>query len=218
MKLVGYARVSTEEQSLELQRTALRNAGCHEIFEDFGISGATATRRGLTTALERVKGGDTLVVWRLDRLGRSLAHLISTINRLEKRGVHFKSLNESIDTSSSGGRLVFHIMGAMAEFERALISERTRAGMRAAKRQGQHLGRPPAFEPEKHFEILGALERGETRRSVAERYGVSLRTVDRLKQKPPADEQSCLAVHATAMSPGETTAARRATKSPYPGG
>jgi DNA invertase Pin-like site-specific DNA recombinase len=123
--LIGYARVSTDDQNLELQLAALKGIGCDRIFQDAGVSGKVAKRPGLGKALAALKRGDTLVVWRLDRLGRSLSHLIETIGMLEKRSVHFRSLTETIDTSSSGGRLVFHLMGAMAEFEHALISERT---------------------------------------------------------------------------------------------
>lgn len=133
MRLVGYARVSTVEQSLDLQIAALKTAGCTDIFTDQGLSGADFQRPGLKKALHHLKSGDMLVVWRLDRLGRSLVDLIQTVNGLSKRGCEFRSLTESIDTSSSGGRLVFHMMGAMAEFERAIISERTKAGMEAAR-------------------------------------------------------------------------------------
>jgi DNA invertase Pin-like site-specific DNA recombinase len=178
--IIGYARVSTEEQNLGLQIAALQQAGCQLIFEDKGYSGIAATRPGLDAALERLETGDTLVVWRLDRLGRSLVHLVETINGFDRRGVHFRSLNESIDTSNSGGRLVFHIMAAMAEFEHALISERTRAGMLTARAAGKHLGRPSALSPEQAAEALCALEKGESNSSVASRYGVHAKTIRRL--------------------------------------
>ena len=122
--LIGYARVSTHEQNLTLQTDALKQAGCRKIFED-RVSGAGGERTGLKTALEYAREGDSLLVWRLDRLGRSLKDLIELIAGLEKRGVGFRSLQESIDTTTSGGRLIFHVFGALAEFERNLIRERT---------------------------------------------------------------------------------------------
>ena len=122
--LIGYARVSTGEQNLTLQTDALKQAGCRRVFED-KVSGAKRDRPGLKAALEYVREGDTLLVWRLDRLGRSLKDLIELIAGLEKRGVGFRSLQESIDTTTSGGRLIFHVFGALAEFERNLIRERT---------------------------------------------------------------------------------------------
>src|SRR3712207_593563 len=124
--LIGYARVSTLDQSFALQQDALTAAGCQRTFTDTA-SGARADRPGLAQALAYAREGDTLVVWRLDRLGRSLAHLIKTIRDLQERGIHFKSLQEQLDTGTSGGRLVFHVFGALAEFERDLIRERTRA-------------------------------------------------------------------------------------------
>lgn len=181
--LIGYARVSTEEQSLEMQHAALLKAGCERIFQDAGTSGATSVRPGLENLLAELETGDTLVVWRLDRLGRSLAHLISTVTRLEKRGVNFCSLSENIDTTTSGGRLVFHIMGAMAEFERALISERTRAGMITARTSGRRMGRPPALGTEEESEVWHALAQGASKQEIAARFGISLRTVNRLVQR-----------------------------------
>lgn len=141
--LIGYARVSTREQTLNLQQDALQKAGCEKVYSD-EISGVKAERPGLQQALEYVRTGDTLVVWRLDRLGRSLKHLIETITALEQRGIGFKSLNENIDTTTSGGKLVFHLFGALAEFERDLIRERTKAGLAAARARGRMGGRPKA--------------------------------------------------------------------------
>ena len=140
--LIGYARVSTDEQSLALQIDALARAGCGRVFEDSGVSGALASRPALDKALESLRAGDTLVTWRLDRLGRSLSHLISFVAKLESKGVAFTSLTEAIDTRTASGRLLFHVMGALAEFERSLISERTKAGMAAARLRGKVLGRP----------------------------------------------------------------------------
>lgn len=140
---VGYARVSTGDQSLDLQLSALRSASCEAIYEDHGVSGATTDRLGLSQALARLQHGDVLVTWKLDRLGRSLAHLIALTVELETRGVRLVSLSEAIDTCSPSGRLLFHVMGALAEFERALIGERTRAGIAAARERGMKIGRPP---------------------------------------------------------------------------
>src|SRR5262249_11965984 len=136
---VGYVRCSTQEQNLDLQLDALR--GCVSVFSDQGISGTARERPGLTDALNALREGDTLVVWRLDRLARSLGHLIEIVETLKARGVGFASVTENIDTSSAGGKLFFHIVGAMAEFELSLIRERTVAGLKAAKQRGQSLGR-----------------------------------------------------------------------------
>jgi DNA invertase Pin-like site-specific DNA recombinase len=142
--LIGYARVSTHEQTLNLQQDALKKAKCTKIFTDTA-SGIKTERKGLEEALTYVRKGDTLVVWRLDRLGRSLPHLISTMTGLEDRGIGFKSLTENIDTTTSGGKLIFHIFGALAEFERNLIRERTQAGLSAARARGKRGGRPKAL-------------------------------------------------------------------------
>ncbi|OXJ35910.1 DNA resolvase [Burkholderia sp. HI2714] len=139
---IGYARVSTEEQSLDLQLLALQAAGCDKILSDHGASGSRFDRAGLHEALSGVQAGDTLVVWRLDRLGRSLGHLVEVVGGLGKRNVEFVSLTESIDTRSPTGMLMFHLIAALAEFERSLISERTRAGMAAARVRGAKIGRP----------------------------------------------------------------------------
>lgn len=145
---IGYARISTDEQSLDLQRDALWRAGCAEIFEDQGISGIAKQRVGLEGALARLQAGDVLVVWKLDRLGRSLSHLIDTVRQLGESGAGFASLSENIDTTTAGGKLVFHIMGALTEFERSLIVERVNAGIAAAKKRGKHVGRPRKLTPE----------------------------------------------------------------------
>lgn len=144
--LIGYARVSTGDQTLDLQTDALTTAGCDRIFTDT-TSGAKAERPGLAQALEYVRQGDTLVVWRLDRLGRSLQHLIATVTELEGRGIGFRSLTEAIDTTTPGGKLIFHIFGALAEFEREIIRERTNAGLAAARARGRHGGRPSKLTP-----------------------------------------------------------------------
>ena len=138
---IGYARVSTDEQTLNLQLDALKAAGCTRTYTDTA-SGAAPERPGLADALDHCRAGDTLVVWRLDRLGRSLPHLIETVTTLAAREVGFKSLTEAIDTTSPGGKLIFHIFGALAEFERDLIRTRTRAGLTAARARGRTGGRP----------------------------------------------------------------------------
>jgi len=142
--LIGYARVSTADQTLALQQDALTKGGCSKIFTDTA-SGATTERPGLTEALSYVRTGDTLVVWRLDRLGRSLKDLIERITQLQAKNIGFKSLTENIDTTTSGGKLIFHIFGALAEFERELIRERTQAGLSAARARGRTGGRPKAL-------------------------------------------------------------------------
>src|SRR3954452_548255 len=141
--LLGYARVSTHDQTLALQQDALTQAGCDRVFTDTA-SGAAAERDGLEEALSHIRSGDTLVVWKLDRLGRSLPHLIETITRLQERGIGFKSLTEQIDTTTSGGKLIFHVFGALAELEREVIRERTQAGLIAARARGRHGGHPRA--------------------------------------------------------------------------
>jgi DNA invertase Pin-like site-specific DNA recombinase len=146
--LIGYARVSTDDQKLNLQQDALHTAGCEKIFEDY-LSGARATRPGLTSALEMARSGDTLVVWRLDRLGRSLKDLIQLTETLKQGSIGLQSLQESIDTTTSSGQLIFHLFGALAEFERNLIRERTNAGLVAARARGKLGGRPKALDSNK---------------------------------------------------------------------
>jgi DNA invertase Pin-like site-specific DNA recombinase len=142
---IGYARVSTADQYLRMQEDALKNAGCDEIFTDV-ISGVKSQRPGLDEALNYLREGDTLVVWKLDRLGRSIQHLIHTVTYLLDKKIGFKSLQENIDTSTSGGKLIFHIFSALAEFERDLIQERTQAGLKAARARGKMGGRPPLLD------------------------------------------------------------------------
>lgn len=178
--IVGYARVSTEQQNLDLQINALTSAGCVRIYEDQGRSGYSFDREGLDAALESMKPGSTLVVWRLDRLGRSLSGLVQLIEKLGKREIHFKSVMENIDTSSPGGRLMFHMMAALAEFERAVIAERTCAGLAAAKARGSTLGRPKALrEADVQHALHDLQSEGKLMIEVAERYGVSVRTLQR---------------------------------------
>lgn len=146
--LVGYARVSTDDQHLHLQIDALQQAGCEKVYTD-EISGAKAERPGLSEALAFVRAGDTFVVWRLDRLGRSIKDLIARIDELKQRHVAFRSLTENIDTTSSGGKFMFHVFSALAEFERDLIRERTMAGLIAARARGRRGGRPRRLRDEK---------------------------------------------------------------------
>jgi DNA invertase Pin-like site-specific DNA recombinase len=146
--LIGYARVSTDDQKLDLQIDALKLAGCEKIFDDY-MSGVKAERPGLTKALEMCRAGDTLVVWRLDRLGRSLKNLIELAEGLKQREIGLRSLQEAIDTTTSGGQLIFHMFGALAEFERNLLRERTKAGLNAARARGRTGGRPKALDAKK---------------------------------------------------------------------
>ncbi|RME56085.1 MAG: recombinase family protein [Caldilineae bacterium] len=146
--LVGYARVSTDDQNLDLQLDALREAGCERVFTD-EMSGAKAERPGLQEALDFLRTGDALVVWRLDRLGRSLKDLVQRVEELRERGVDFRSLHESIDTTSPVGKFQFHVFSALAEFERDLIRERTMAGLQAARARGRLGGRKRTMTPEK---------------------------------------------------------------------
>lgn len=146
--LLGYARVSTDEQTTRLQLDALEEVGCERTFSETA-SGAAADRPVLAEVLSHARRGDTLVVWRLDRLGRSLAHLIDVVQRLEAVGVGFRSVTEGIDTTTANGRLVFHLFGALAQFERELMRERTHAGLAAARARGRKGGRPPKLNAEK---------------------------------------------------------------------
>ena len=176
--MIGYARVSTEDQNLDMQRRALEAAGCGQIFED-RVSGVAVRRPGLDRAFRALTEGDMLVVWRLDRLGRSLPHLIELIQTLGNTGCGFRSLTENIDTTTPGGRLIFHVMGALAEFERSLIQERTRAGMAAAKRRGVVIGRRKALSTAQILQARKMIECGEDTASVARSLKVGRSTLYR---------------------------------------
>ncbi len=187
---IGYARVSTHEQKLDLQTDALRGAGCERLFTDT-VSGAKAERPGLQQALAACQAGDTLVVWKLDRLGRSLPHLVQTVRDLGERGVGFQTLRESIDTTSSGGKLVFHLFAALAEFERDLIRERTHAGLSAARARGRKGGRPKGVNQAKQKAAL-ALKQDPSYsiREICQMVGISRNTyykytVQAPEQPPP---------------------------------
>lgn len=152
---IGYARISTADQSLDLQTDALKAAGCEKVFQDVA-SGAKDERKGLADTIAYARAGDVLTVWKLDRLGRSLKHLIETVNRLHEKGVGFASVQENIDTTTPGGKLIFHIFGALAEFERELIRERTNAGLKAARARGRKGGRKEKLTP-KQVEMARAM-------------------------------------------------------------
>lgn len=178
-KRIGYARVSTDDQNLDLQRDALALAGCSSIYEEI-ISGKSTERPELRHCLKALRSGDTLVVWRLDRLGRSLPDLVGIVTRLEQEEVGFESINERIETTSAAGKLIFHVFAALAEFERNLIRERTRAGLLAARARGRKGGRKPVLDARQLREIRALLSDPEIHvADVARRYGVSRTTLYR---------------------------------------
>lgn len=176
--LIGYARVSTTDQNLELQLDALSKAGCEKIYDD-KISGTRADRPGLTKALEMLRAGDTLVVWKLDRLGRSVKNLVNQIGELEKHGVAFKSVTDSIDTSTPSGKFFFHVMASLAEMERELTVERTQAGLAVARAEGRVGGRKRVLTDSKLTSARTLLAGGAAPRDVAFNLGVSLPTLYR---------------------------------------
>ena len=178
--LVGYMRVSTEggRQVLDLQRDALLAAGVDErhLYEDHA-SGSRGDRAGLTKALAFLRSGDCLVVWKLDRLGRSLPHLLATVNELKARGIAFRSLTEQMDTTTPQGEFLFHVFGALAQFERSLTQERVLAGLAAALRRGRRGGRPTAIDAEKLTAIVAALDGGATKATVCRTFGIKRSTL-----------------------------------------
>lgn len=181
--LIGYARVSTHDQNLDLQKDALAEAECEKIYVE-QISGSLSFRPELAQALEMLREGDTLVVWRLDRLGRSLKHLIDLVNQLEERKIGFRSLAESIDTTTSSGTLIFHIFCALAEFERNLIRERTKAGLAAARARGRMGGRPPVLDEQKRELALKLYsERDRSVKEICQLMGISKTTLYSYKRK-----------------------------------
>lgn len=181
MTTIGYARVSTPDQCLDLQLDALAAAGCARVHTDTA-SGALAARPGLEAALACLQAGDTLVVWRLDRLGRSLPHLVATVETLTSRGVALRSLHESIDTTTATGRLMLSVFAALAAFERDLVAERTAAGLAAARRRGAPIGRPSVWTPEKAAAAAAMLASGATVTATARALGVSRASVYRHAQ------------------------------------
>jgi DNA invertase Pin-like site-specific DNA recombinase len=175
---IGYARVSTQDQNLDLQLTALKEVGCLRLYED-QLSGLRTDRPGLQKALEQVREGDTFVVWKLDRLGRSVKGLIDFVASLEQQKVHFKSLTDHIDTSTPAGRFFFHVMASLAQMERELIVERTRAGLEAARSQGRIGGRRRSMTPSKLDAAKQLLASGVPARDVASNLGISIPTLYR---------------------------------------
>ena len=176
--LIGYARVSTKDQNLELQREALLKAGCEKILDD-KLSGARAERPGLSKASEILREGDTLVVWKLDRLGRSLRNLVDLVEQLQNQGVQFRSLTDSIDTGTPSGRFFFHVMASLAEMERDLALERTKAGLAVARRLGRTGGRKRQMTDNKIEAAKTLLSSGAAPRDVARNLGVSVPTLYR---------------------------------------
>ena len=176
--LIGYARISTQDQSLELQRQALSQAGCQKVFEDH-VSGAQTERPGLAKAREMLREGDTLVVWKLDRLGRSVKQLVNLVGELHQQGVQFKSLTDAIDTVTPSGRFFFHVMASLAEMERELIVERTRAGLKVARQLGRKGGRKPKMTESKIKAARKLLASGMAAKEVAHNLGVSVPTLYR---------------------------------------
>lgn len=189
MSDIGYARVSTKEQNLQLQLDALEKAGCarRDIYADDGVSGKYASRPRLDACLEALHPGDTLNVWRLDRLGRSLQHLVAVVNELKDRGVMFRSLTETIDTSTASGELIFHVFAALSQFERTLIIERTMAGLQVAKDGGYVGGRQPKVSGEQIRTARQMLSSGFTISAVARALQVSRMTIYRVIEATDAE-------------------------------
>ena len=176
----GYARVSTDDQTPALQLAALKKAGCKTVFKDDGLAGATTKRSALLRCLKKLAPGDTLIVWKLDRLGRSLRDLITMLDELKQRGVKFRSLTEHIDTDTPTGRAMWQMIGLLAELERSLVSERTRAGVKAARRRGVKFGRKRKLTPQQLDHARALIEKGEhDRQSIAELFKVSRTTLYR---------------------------------------
>lgn len=180
-RLIGYARVSTDDQNPDLQRDALRAAGCAPIFED-AASGVSRSRPGLEQALAEVRAGETLVVWKLDRLGRSLRDLLTLAETLRERDVALRSLTDHLDTGTAAGRMLYAVLGAVAQFERDVLRERTVAGMRAAQRRGRRLGRKPRLTPDQVREARAMIERGESPARVARLFRCGRSTLYRCLQ------------------------------------
>src|SRR3984893_1706630 len=175
----GYARVSTDDQTPAQQLAALKKARCKTVFKDDGVSGATTKRPALLRYLKKLESGDTLIVWKLDRLGRSLRDLITMLDDLKQRGVKFRSLTEAIDTDTPTGRAMWQMIGVLAELERSLISERTRAGVKAAQRRGVKFGRKPSLTPEQINHARRLIDKGEARQYVANLLNVGRSTLYR---------------------------------------
>lgn len=175
----GYARVSTDDQNPDMQLTALKRAGCKKLFED-RLSGATTKRPALLRCLKTLESGDTLIVWKLDRLGRSLRDLIAMLDDLKQRGIRFQSLTEAIDTETPTGRAMWQMIGVLAELERSMITERTRAGVKAAQRRGVQFGRKPKMTRQQIDHARQLIEQGDDRQKVADLFKVSRKTLYRV--------------------------------------
>ncbi len=176
--LIGYARVSTFDQNIDLQEDALKKAGCEKIFSD-KVSGTKKERPGMNEAISHLRAGDTLVIWKLDRLGRSTSNLIDITSRLEAMGVHFQSITDGIDTKTPAGRFFFHVMAALAQMEREIIVERTKAGLKAAQERGRKGGRKRAMNDSKIEAAKKLLAGGVPPKDVARNLGVSIPTLYR---------------------------------------
>jgi DNA invertase Pin-like site-specific DNA recombinase len=182
MSLIGYVRVSTVDQATDLQVDALNGIGCERIFSD-ELSGSTTCRPGLDDAFDYLRAGDTLCVWKLDRLGRSLKHLIEVVNDLHSKGIGFRSVTEQIDTSTNGGKLIFHVFGALAEFERGIIRERVNAGLAAARSRGRIGGRPTVVTDTKATAITALTAQGLTSAEICKSLDISRATYFRHKSQ-----------------------------------
>ena len=190
---IGYARVSTADQKLAMQLDALNGVGCDTIFKDHGVSGTQASRPGLDDALSDLREGDALIVFKLDRLGRSVLHLSDLLARFQNEGIHFVSLSEGVNTTTSGGRMIYHLFSTIAEFERDLIRERTVHGLEAAKARGQTLGRPRLLDPQTVLEAhRHVAQKGVGIGEMAERLGVSHSTLARAFKEQFPDQHSFL--------------------------
>lgn len=210
--LIGYARVSTPDQNLDLQRDALKKVGCKKIFADVA-SGSRAERQGLNEALAFARDGDTIVVWKLDRFGRSLRHLIEAVRELAERKVGFRSLQESLDTTTSGGKLIFHIFGALAEFERDLIRQRTRAGLVSARARGRKGGRPPSLDQKKVALARSLfLDRSNSPRAICETLGISRTTLYRYMAGVRPTPAASLPLLAKSTAKPKTKSSKRASR------
>lgn len=185
--IFGYCRVSTQDQTHDLQLDALKAAGVDEIITDT-ISGGAASRPGLDRLLDKAREGDTIVVWRLDRLARSLSHLIALVEQLKERGIALKSLHEDINTGTANGRLILHIFGALAQFEKELTHERVMSGLAAAKAKGKTGGRPPALTEEQKRMIQTLADDGISRETLATQFNVSRATIFRVLKEVISDE------------------------------
>ena len=205
---IGYARVSTTDQNLDLQMDALKAAGCEKIFSDRGVSGAKTERPGLDKALDQIRKGDILVIWKLDRLGRSLSHLLSIIEDLKQKGVDFASVQDGFDTSTASGKMVFSVIGAMAEYERNLIRERTMAGLAAARARGRKGGRPKQLDKSQVKVAIALAEAGELMiKEICEQVGCSRSTYYRQvapRLKAPAEAAPLQLDQSVYVAPGAT--------------